>query len=414
MSLCLLRTLLMRLTSPDVKSPLRIPALLALVACALGLAFALSSTTDYASHLDRQLHDLHCSFVPGAAAAGDTQACRAAMYSPYSAVLKESYWGGIPISLFALGAFSGLAGFAAYLLVSGQRATRLAIGAFAALSVTPLLVSLMMLVISLTKLGALCKTCTGIYISSTLLAVSGIWMYVASKRTARPAGSWAFVVLAPMLLGIVTLIPTAVYAASAPDHTAYLNKCGTLPQPEDKTKSLIKIKTANPKRPALVFEDPLCPTCKAFHERLVVENIFEQLDITLALFPLDNECNWMLDTPMHPGACTMAKAVICGGPDARTVLEWSYAEQDRLASLGKAGTPQLRAAIRERFGDALDKCIDARKTTQTLNNQLHFAAENAILVSTPQLYLGTQRVCDEDTDIGLRFTLSRLAPEVLQ
>lgn len=397
-----------------MKSALRLPAILALAGCALGLAFALSSTTDYASHLDRQLHDLHCSFVPGASASGDTQACRAAMYSPYSAVMKESYWGGLPISLFALGAFAGLASMAAYLFVAAERASRRAVGAFAALSVTPLLVSLLMLFISLTRLGALCKTCTGIYVASALLAVSGVWMYVAARRTPRPTGSWGFVVLAPMLLGIVTLIPTAVYAASAPDHTPYLDKCGTLPHPEDKTKSLLKIRTSNPKRAALVFEDPLCPTCKAFHERLVVENIFEQLDVTLALFPLDSECNWMLDQPMHPGACTMAKAVICGGTEARTVLEWSYDNQDRLASLGKAGAPQLRAAIRERFGPELDKCIDARQTTQRLNNQLHFAAENAILVSTPQLYLGTQRVCDEDTDIGLRFTLSRLAPEVLR
>ncbi len=404
----------MRLTSRAVKSPLRLPAILALLGCALGLAFAFSSTADYASHLDRQLHDLHCSFVPGMSTEGNNQACRAAMYSPYSAVMKESYWGGIPISLFALGAFAGLAGFAAYLLGAGQRASRRAVGTFALLSVTPLAVSILMLVISLTRLGALCKTCTGIYISSALLAAAGIWAYLASHRVARPAGSWVIALLWPLLLGVVTLIPTAVYAASVPDQTAYLEKCGTLPHPEDKQKALLKIRTQNPKRAALVFEDPLCPTCKAFHERLVIENIFEQLDVTLSLFPLDNECNWMLDQAMHPGACTLSKAVICGGPDARTVLEWSYENQERLADLGKAGKTQLRAAIRERFGTALDNCIDAKTTVKKLNDQLHFAAENSILVSTPQLYLGTQRVCDEDTDIGLRFTLSRLAPEVLK
>jgi hypothetical protein len=30
------------------------------------------------------------------------------------------------------------------------------------------------------------------------------------------------------------------------------------------------------------------------------------------------------------------------------------------------------------------------------------------------MYLGKRRVCDEDTDLGLRFTLSQLAPEVLK
>ena len=43
-----------------------------------------------------------------------------------------------------------------------------------------------------------------------------------------------------------------------------------------------------------------------------------------------------------------------------------------------------------------------------------FASDNGIPVSTPQMYLGTKRVCDEDTDMGLRFMLSELAPEVLK
>jgi hypothetical protein len=30
------------------------------------------------------------------------------------------------------------------------------------------------------------------------------------------------------------------------------------------------------------------------------------------------------------------------------------------------------------------------------------------------MYLGKRRVCDEDTDLGLRFTLAQLAPEVLK
>jgi hypothetical protein len=60
------------------------------------------------------------------------------------------------------------------------------------------------------------------------------------------------------------------------------------------------------------------------------------------------------------------------------------------------------------------KCIDDRRTLVRLNKNLHFAVANAIPVSTPQMYLGQRRVCDEDTDLGLRYTLSRLAPEVLR
>ena len=61
-----------------------------------------------------------------------------------------------------------------------------------------------------------------------------------------------------------------------------------------------------------------------------------------------------------------------------------------------------------------DLGVDDRQTGVTLNQHLHFASENNVPVSTPQMYLGKQRVCDEDTDIGLRFALSELAPEVLK
>jgi hypothetical protein len=163
-----------------------------------------------------------------------------------------------------------------------------------------------------------------------------------------------------------------------------------------------------------MFVDPMCPTCRALHERLVYEDIFDTLSPAVALFPLDNSCNWMLDRALHPGACTVSKAVLCGGPESRQVLEWAYKEQVYLARAGKAGEPTLREVIRLRWGNGILSCMDQHETTTRLNNHLHFAAENAIPVSTPQVYLGARRVCDEDTDIGLRFTFKKLAPEVIK
>ena len=102
----------------------RVSALVALVASLLGLLFGSYSAFDYAKHLDRRLHDIHCSIIPGAAPTDSADACRAAMYSPYSALFKEKYWGGIPISLFAIGAFVFFIAFALYLAVAGERARR--------------------------------------------------------------------------------------------------------------------------------------------------------------------------------------------------------------------------------------------------------------------------------------------------
>jgi uncharacterized membrane protein len=410
----------------------RFPALLALIGSVLGLVFASYSTFDYAQHLDRRLHDVHCSFIPGAPATSEAEACRAAMYSPYSALLREQYWGGIPISLFALGAFTFFAGFSLYLLVAGGRAPRKAVGFFALVSVTPLLVSIVMLTISLTRIGSLCKTCVGIYAASFLLALGGV-MGLATLRGGverQPVGpydmrmepgelqrlpmSWAFPPVWLVALLFATLVPALVYANTVPDHRAYLTRCGEIKQPVEQHNALVKLKTPRSRTPAIFFEDPLCPTCKAFHQRLVGEDVFDKLDIQLALFPLDNTCNWMLDQPLHPGACTVSKLVLCAGDRAREVLDWAYEEQEYLTRAGKAGEPTLKAAIEKRWGAAVISCLDARETNVKLNYHLHFASDNAVPVSTPQVYLGKRRVCDEDTDIGLRYTLAQLAPEVLR
>lgn len=395
-------------------------AAISLVASGLGLTFASSSTFDYAAHLDRGVHDLHCSFIPGAPATDAAEACRTAMYSPYAAFLRDKYWGGIPISLLAIGAFTFFAGFALYLLVAGPRAPKKAAQFFAAVGVTPLLVSIAMAVISATQLGTFCKTCVGLYGASFLLAVGALLGLVgldgepAPDVEPRPAGSWLTALAWLPALGAVTLIPAAVYAASIPDHRPYLDKCGTLKKPASAGDQLLKMTGSHPVRPALFFEDPLCPTCAAFHQRLQVEGVLERLDTELVLFPLDSSCNWMLSSPLHPGACTVSKAVICGGDRARQVLEWAYDEQEDLAKAGKAGEPTLRALIEKRWGAELVGCIDSAQAKNRLNKHLHFAADNSVPVATPQVYLGKQRLCDEDTDMGLRFTLARLAPEVLK
>jgi uncharacterized membrane protein len=391
------------------------PAVIALVASVLGLIFAGNSTLDYAAHLDRRLHNVHCSFIPGAAAVQEAEACRAAMYSPYSALLKDQYWGGIPISLFALGAFCFFAAFSLYLLLAGDRASRRTLGLFALLGSTPLLVSLLMLTISITQLGQICKTCAGIYISSALLAFGAVTAWLSARGdTSRPGLAFALIPALLVALGVTTLAPAIVYAASAPDERPYLTKCGEIKQAKMKGENPVKIHGSRPVQPTMLFEDPLCPTCKAFHDRLVTENIIEKLDIDLVLFPLDNECNWMLDSALHPGACIVSKAVLCGEGNARQVLEWAYDQQEYLTRAGKAGEGVLRAAIKQRWGEALLRCVDDKKTDVRLNNHLHFASENNIPVSTPQMYLGKRRVCDEDTDLGLRYTLSQLAPEVLK
>ena len=395
----------------------RVAALVAVVGALLGLVFATYSTVDYAAHLDRQLHDVHCSVIPGAPPQAEAEGCRAALYSPYSAVLKDDLWGGVPISLFAQGSFAFFAGFAAYLIIAGSRASRSAAWFFAAVACTPLIVSIVMLIISLVELDTVCQTCLGIYISSALVTVGGLFGLLQVRG--RPRGSALLAIVWLAVLGGFTVIPAIVYAASTPDERPYLQQCGAL-KVEPPAGVLLKMQGRHAKRPATFFEDPLCATCKAVHMRLEADGVLDRLDVRLVLMPLDSKCNWMLEQPMHPGACTVAKAVICGGDRARQVLEWAYDEQKYLLragekdqTLGREDEPVMKKVISERWGAGLVTCIESKDTDQRLNQHLQFAVDNSVPVSTPQLYLGTTRLCDEDTDLGLRYTLRQLAPEVL-
>jgi uncharacterized membrane protein len=404
-------------------SKTRTIAYVVIAAAALGLIFAVYSTYDYAQHLDRQIHAVHCSFIPGApAAAGEDNACKAALFSPYSALFRETYWGGVPISLFAVGAFSFFAAFGAYLLLARERAPRLAYAFLGVAGALPLIASLVMFVISAVKLHTFCKLCVGIYVSSLALAVAAGLALVHFMRTRNaPRAERGGEDLPPVIalgwlgaLGVAAILPAVVYVASLPDFRPYLKSCGTVALQAEPHGALVKLATSHPVQPVTLFEDPLCPTCKAFHQRLVADDILDKLDITLVLFPLDTSCNWMLDRSLHPGACLLSGAVLCSGQNARATLEWAYDNQEELREAGKAGPDALKAKIKDRFGADLAACAADKKTTVRLNQHLHFASNNHVPISTPQMFLGEQRICEEDTDLGLKYTLAQLAPAVVK
>lgn len=417
---------------------------MALAASLFGFTFGSLSSLDYIQHLDRQVHDVHCSYVPGLGAeASPDNACRVAMYSPFAALLRDRYWGGVPISLFALGAFSFFAAFALYVLLAGRAAPKKALIFLAVFGTTPLLVSILMATISALRLGHFCKTCVGIYISSALLAVSAIAGWVVGRdperapaqprpwpgavaptlpgdaeATAvdaeplfRPEGGVLLIPAWALALSLFAGVPAMLYVTAVPGYGNYISSCGKLEKPAETTGALLHVSFPGAHQPATLFVDPLCPTCKAFHQRLVSEGLLDKLDLTLVLFPLDSECNWMIDRPVHPGSCVVSKAILCADHKALPVLEWAYDHQDDLLAGAKAGAGivNVRAAIRARW-PGLDACIDAKETNLRMNRVLRYIVNNHLQVSTPQMYLGETRLCDEDTDMGLSYTIRKLAP----
>ncbi len=413
------------------------PALMVLGALA-GLAFAWSSTLDYSRHLDRQVHDLRCGFVPGLAAApGADEGCRAAIYSPYAALMRDKIWGGVPISLWALGTFSFFAAFSVYLLLSGRNASRYAVKTASFLAIGPFVVSLGMAYLSATRLGTFCKTCMGIYGGSIALFSGAVLGFLALSREtssfaadgerdtapAPPARAVGRLVLVPgwlALLAAAALTPPLAYAKSVPNHDEKIAACGKIPKPitgkstAGMKASLTRTVSSATRTPVTLMIDPLCPSCRALHRRLDTEGFLEQMDTTMVLFPLDSSCNWMVTRDVHPGACQIAKAMLCAEPknQAVQVLEWAYDQQELLISTAKMqGASAIDGYIEGSF-PGLGACMKEKATSKKLEDMLRFAVDNQLPVSTPQLFLGDVHVCDEDTDMGLVYSLHKLAPQL--
>lgn len=392
----------------------------ALFGALVGFGFAAASTYDFAAHLDRQVHSLHCSFIPGmsASSAASAQGCQVTLMSPYSSIFRTSLWGGVPVSLPAMSVFAAIAGLTGVMLLLRAEREQAAAFALLILGVVPVAASLFMGSIAAFKLHAACKQCIGIYLSSLVIGVSAVMAYRARSRT-RVAGdpgslsvrfgrAW---LLSLPLTALLVLVPMTGYVLAMPEYAKFSTGCGSLPAPEDRHNVLVHLKAeAAGAKPALEIFDPLCPACKAFEVRLKAAALDKKVQRDLLLFPLDHSCNWMIDNSLHPGACAVSAAVLCAGDRAKEVVDWAFAEQERLHEAGAKDPAAPGKLVAEHFPQ-VKACMDTPQTKARLAQSLRWAVRNQIPVLTPQFYVAGRRLCDEDTDLGLEYTLTRMLKE---
>lgn len=438
------------------------------VAAVFGFAFAAVSTSDFTSHLDRQVHGIHCSLIPGGGELDTrgTSGCHVTLMSPYSSILRDSVWGGIPVALPAMGVFGFLVFAALGILILGrERDVRALLGLVLA-SAIPFGTSLVMGWISYSELGAACKLCIGIYTASTfafvlaivalvrgsrkvaplptnddatmrddeldeavdaaaateeapgklkLATASAMDRRIAARRTARRLGpsneaplSWGIFGIAALLGVAFVTLPMMAYASGAPDFDRFVGACGTLENREGADEVLVSIGPETREVEMIEVLDPLCPSCRGFEARFSAHRAASEVSRRALLFPLDSECNWMVEEAVHPGACVLSEAILCADEDAEEVLAWAFEHQDELRTASEdEGAAAIGRAVRERF-PALGDCIGTPRVRARLNRALRFAVQNELPVLTPQIYVGGTRLCDEDTDLGLDYVLSRL------
>jgi len=381
----------------------------------LGAIFSAVSTNDFMRHLDRQVHSIHCSFIPGAGAELGESGCRTVMMSPYSSFFRESLWGGIPVSLWSLATFAFLAYWA--LMLAFKRSPSRAEAAFLLAGTgLPVAMSLLYGALALFKIGATCKVCVGIYVASLGAFVAALvaWRRASAVAQGPDSPAPAYPLWFAQGVGFVGAL-TLVYLAAIPGSGAgpKAGSCGSLVQGEDPSGVMVELSSRG-KVPAIEVVDPLCPACRAFEARLSASPLESSLALKGVLFPLDSTCNWMVTETLHPGACAVSEAILCAnglGADkspgeARRLLAYSLLRQEELRALAQKDEPALRAQL-ERDFPKVKGCLGGTAVKNKLTKSLRWAVANAIPVLTPQLFVRDRRMCDEDTDLGLEYTLRR-------
>jgi len=376
----------------------------------LGVVFAGVSSYDFIAHLDRQVHAITCSIVPGLAPqdTAGSSGCHVVLMSPYSSVLRDFTWGGVPIALPALGVFAFLL-FRALDLLLRKKMSRRETGFIVAAALLPVLTSLVYALISATKIGTFCKVCIGIYVSSLGVLATAIVAHVLTPRDAEAPrkesliGLWGFYFVEGVAM---VALPLLLYLVLKPAYPDSLLQTSGLRHAEDKYGVMLDV-PGNGKVPAVEVLDPLCPACKAFSERLAASDLGGDLQVKLVLFPLDKECNWMVGESLHAGACAVSEAMLCAGDKARDVLSWAFEHQAELRSLGASGQPAIYGRIRRDF-PALSSCVGSAQVRARINKSLRWIVANSLPVLTPQLFVRNQKIPDEDTDLGLDYVLSRV------
>jgi uncharacterized membrane protein len=415
------------------------------VGAVAGAAFAALSTYDFVQHLDRQVHNLHCSFIPGASHAGES-GCQVAMMSPYSSVLRTQVWGGIPIALAAMSVFAFLAFYTLDLMLTRRKDDPRATGFLALATALPAVTSAVMLAISIARLGTTCKVCVCIYIASAVCLVGGLFVWRGAARGHVASPSWdrdddhhrhrepAFIgsaradsgarlvavgvdtapVSSGFLAGMFAVgvafvaIPVVLYLAMAPDHARFIGTCEGLAHPEDSYGVMVQVERVRARgAPAIEVLDPLCPACRAFEQRLAASGLGDRIERKAVLFPLDNTCNWMVSEATHPGACTVSEAVLCAGDKAPEVIAWAFETQDRIRSEAKTDPTAAARIVKQRFPE-LASCVGSPEARSRLNKSMRWIVANNIRVLTPQLFVNNVKLCDEDVDLGLEYTLSNM------
>jgi uncharacterized membrane protein/protein-disulfide isomerase len=297
--------------------------------------------------------------------------CDSSAYSMISQV------GGIPLGYFGLVVGVLVALGALFPSPAFERSNK-------SISLLNLLGVLGLFVFSLAVIGSLCLLCTGFYVFS-ILSFLLFWRYGIDGEARSFVGRW--VRPSPLHLLVYALFTatgaygfSAFHAAKVDAQTggvqarivdqyfglpevplpSLLSPFWTVRSTEEFTAAPVQI---------VEYADLLCPDCKVLADQIhrLGEEFPGKLNVAFQPFPLEADCNDVVEKDLHPGACDLTYVAVFDPDRFRTVHDEIW------ASWPEPRQPEWRQELARRHG--LEAAVDDPETRELVHELIQTGKE---------------------------------------
>lgn len=161
------------------------------------------------------------------------------------------------------------------------------------------------------------------------------------------------------------------------------------------------------------FSDFQCPSCRMGAQALhpVLRRYSDRVRFVYRNFPLDAKCNRLIQSPMHPAACELARGTVCAQAQGRFE---AYYEQvfERQASLKPGSALAIAGDIGLNVAQ-FEQCLAAQETTDRVLRDIEEGIGLKV-ESTPTFFLNGRRISGamppQAWNLLIEETLKKTAP----
>ncbi|MEN9723507.1 MAG: hypothetical protein RJB38_1493 [Pseudomonadota bacterium] len=241
-----------------------------------------------------------------------------------------------------------------------------------------------------------CLLC--LVIDSVNFLAFGILVHSWVKQERKP-GTFKFSLQMPVIVSILSLFVATLIAKGMQDGVPNSSDLrartsevlAATPLTLNLPETLPSIGSSQAPITIVKFSDFQCPSCRMGAQSLhpVLKRYGDRVRFVYRNFPLDQKCNRLVQSAMHPAACELAKGAICSQAQGRFEAYYERVFQNQ-ATL-KPGAALLIAQELNLDGPEFEKCLSDSATTDRVLQDIEEGI-NLQVESTPTFFVNGRRV----------------------